>query len=97
LDLRSLAVKNREMTAAEFEPIHLHRIDPTRNMARFYRVSIETTLFDETIVRRNWGRIGTGGQSITLVVEEVAQARVIAARLCDATRRRGYMDVSWEC
>lgn len=90
-------MKNRHMTAAEFEPIHLHRIDTTRNMARFYCVSIETTLFDETIVRRNWGRIGTGGQSITLVVEEVAQAKVIAARLCDAKRRRGYKDVSWEC
>lgn len=47
------------MTAAQFEPIHLHRIDPIHNMARFYRVSIEKTLFDETIIRRNWGRIAS--------------------------------------
>lgn len=81
------------MTEAQFEPIHLHRIDPIRNMARYYRVSIEKTLFDETVVRRNWGRIGTGGRSITVVVEEASEAKVIAARLCDAKRRRGYRDI----
>jgi predicted DNA-binding WGR domain protein len=81
------------MTPAQFEPIHLHRIDPIRNMARFYRVSIEKTLFDETVIRRNWGRIGTNGRSITVAVGEIADAEVIAARLCDAKRRRGYRDV----
>jgi predicted DNA-binding WGR domain protein len=62
-------------------------------MARFYRVSIERTLFDETVVRRNWGRIGTGGQSLTVVVEKMADAEAIATRLCEAKRRRGYREV----
>jgi predicted DNA-binding WGR domain protein len=90
-------VKNRLMTAAQFEPIHLHRIDPIRNMARFYRVSVEKTLFDETIVRRNWGRIGTQGRSLTVVVDKSGEAEVLAARLCEVKRRRGYRDASCIC
>jgi predicted DNA-binding WGR domain protein len=85
------------MTEAQFEPIHLHRIDPIRNMARYYRVSIERTLFGETVIRRHWGRIGTGGRTITVVVEEAAEAKAIAARLCDAKRRRGYRDIGCLC
>ena len=43
-------------------PIVLFRIDPTVNMARFYRVEIAPTLFGEISVLRNWGRIGTQGR-----------------------------------
>ena len=40
----------------------LRRIDPARNMARFYRVSIGPSLFGDFSVVREWGRIGTIGR-----------------------------------
>jgi predicted DNA-binding WGR domain protein len=40
----------------------LHRIDPDRNMARFYGMSIAPTPFGDTSLMRAWGRIGTCGQ-----------------------------------
>lgn len=39
------------------------RTDPARNMARFYELSIEQTLFGEVSLTRSWGRIGKRGQS----------------------------------
>ncbi len=38
--------------------VHLRRVDPNRNMFRFYAVTIEPTLFCEWAVVRQWGRIG---------------------------------------
>jgi predicted DNA-binding WGR domain protein len=34
------------------------RIDPERNMARFYEIDVQPTLFGEFTVERHWGRIG---------------------------------------
>lgn len=39
----------------------LKRYDPPLNMARFYVVAIEPTLFGDTALLRQWGRIGTQG------------------------------------
>ncbi|MEK8121655.1 WGR domain-containing protein [Methylocystis sp. IM4] len=41
----------------------LHRIDPTRNMRRFYRLEILPDLFGGVILKREWNRIGARGQS----------------------------------
>ena len=35
--------------------IHLRRIDPTRNMARFYAMAVQPTLFGEWSLQREWG------------------------------------------
>lgn len=41
----------------------LERRDPTRNMARFYVLAVEPTLFGEgAALVREWGRLGTIGQ-----------------------------------
>src|SRR5580692_486189 len=40
----------------------LDRIDPARNMARYYVLSIEPTLFDDSSLVREWGRIGKPGR-----------------------------------
>ncbi len=42
-------------------PICLTRIDPARNMARFYRLEISADLFGGVTLVRNWGRIGGAG------------------------------------
>ena len=42
--------------------MHLYRIDHDRNMARFYSMQVQRTLFGECTLLREWGRIGNGGQ-----------------------------------
>ncbi|WP_343044844.1 WGR domain-containing protein [Allomesorhizobium camelthorni] len=48
---------------ASMEVLHLRRIDPDRNMARFYNLTIEPTLFGTASLVREWGRIGTFGET----------------------------------
>ena len=68
----------------------LHRIDPVRNMARFYALSIEPTLLGDLALVRRWGRIGTRGrQRIELHAGDEA-ARAAYDRAAQAKRRRGY-------
>jgi predicted DNA-binding WGR domain protein len=38
--------------------IVLERIDPARNIARYYVLSIESTWFTKHTLIRRWGRIG---------------------------------------
>lgn len=71
---------------------HFRRIDASRNMARFYMLSLEPTLFGEVAILRHWGRIGTRGRQAlslhaTLADAESALARQIARRL-----KRGYAE-----
>jgi predicted DNA-binding WGR domain protein len=39
------------------------RIEPERNVARFYALMIERDLFGRTMLVRHWGRIGGRGRS----------------------------------
>ena len=41
----------------------MRRIEPEKNMRRFYAMSIQPTLFGEWAVVRSWGRIGTTGRT----------------------------------
>jgi predicted DNA-binding WGR domain protein len=41
--------------------MHLARIDPEENVARFYKLDVQPTLFGEWAVVRKWGRLGRGG------------------------------------
>lgn len=71
-------------------PIYLERIEPSRNMARFYALEIEADLFGHVLAVRRWGRIGTTGRrhSIPCPSRELAIAeieRLRAAKIC-----RGY-------
>jgi predicted DNA-binding WGR domain protein len=45
--------------------MHLRRIDPDRNMARFYTMSLQPTLFGEWALLREWGRIGSAGRLVS--------------------------------
>jgi predicted DNA-binding WGR domain protein len=71
-------------------PLHLTRRDPARNMARFYAISLQPTLFGEVALHRHWGRIGTGGQARLQTFESPMAAAGAQARLAEAKRRRGY-------
>ena len=69
-------------------PLLLYRRDATRNMARFYHLSIEPTLFGDVALVRAWGRIGTHGRQI------IEMHRDDSARAFDkialSKRKRGY-------
>jgi predicted DNA-binding WGR domain protein len=43
--------------------VHLHRIDPARNMRRFYRLDMQPGLFGGFAVAKEWGRIGARGRA----------------------------------
>lgn len=73
-------------------PVHLRRIDPSRNMRRFYTLAIQPTLFGGASVIRNWGRIGTNGQSMMETFDSDGDAASVSIRLERAKRRRGYRD-----
>lgn len=72
------------------DQIHLHRIDPTRNMHRFYSLSMQPTLFGGTSIIRNWGRIGTRGQAMVQTFDKIDDARSALTRIEASKRRRGY-------
>lgn len=80
------------MEDRETDQIHLRRIDPTQNMRRFYTIAIQPTLFGGASVIRNWGRIGTNGQSMMETFDQCDEAVMVSVKLERSKRRRGYRD-----
>jgi predicted DNA-binding WGR domain protein len=70
--------------------VHLTRVDPSCNMSRFYSLALATSLFGECGVVRQWGRIGTSGQSRTEWYEARDRAAAELERMAARKRRRGY-------
>jgi predicted DNA-binding WGR domain protein len=50
-------------TGGERLQVMLERLDPVRNMYRYYVIALEPTLFGDTALVRQWGRIGQQGAS----------------------------------
>ncbi|GGH44601.1 WGR domain-containing protein [Frigidibacter albus] len=71
----------------------LRKIDPTRNMARFYHVDLAPNLFGQVTVLRSWGRIGPRGRAMIETCSSAESALVSVARLTRAKLRRGYSPV----
>jgi predicted DNA-binding WGR domain protein len=69
----------------------MRRIDPEKNMARFYEIDVQPTLFGEFTVERHWGRIGAAGQSKTVWFDDEAAADLMVNQLSVAKARRGYI------
>jgi predicted DNA-binding WGR domain protein len=42
--------------------LHLRRVDPARNMCRFYRLDVQPDLFGRVLLMKQWGRVGTEGR-----------------------------------
>jgi predicted DNA-binding WGR domain protein len=74
-------------------PLVLHRIDPDRRVARFYRLLIERDLFGTVRLVRNWGRIGTNGQELVEVFPTEIEAGEALEAIAATKRRRGYRDL----
>ncbi len=75
------------------ETAHLRRIDPTRNMARFYKLSLGLSLFGDVAVVREWGRIGTIGRVRIDLYANEHEALVAFDAIRRAKSRRGYQNI----
>ncbi len=69
----------------------LRRIDPSRNMARFYEIDIQPGLFGDVSLTRHWGRIGAGGQSKQHWFATEMSAGELARKLTRQKEHRGYV------
>jgi predicted DNA-binding WGR domain protein len=70
--------------------IILRKRDPSQNMARFYALDLQPSLYGETILIRRWGRIGTYGQRREDWFSDASAAAAALAALLHAKIRRGY-------
>ncbi|MGO7050683.1 WGR domain-containing protein [Rhizobium johnstonii] len=71
--------------------LYIERIDPSKNMARYYALSIEPNLFGGTSLVRSWGRIGSRGQQKIHVFDSEAKAVDLLLTLLRKKRSRGYL------
>ncbi|SMF56510.1 WGR domain-containing protein, predicted DNA-binding domain in MolR [Xaviernesmea oryzae] len=74
------------------QPYHLYveKIDASKNMARYYAMSIEPTLFGDACLTRRWGLIGTGGQKLVHHFQCEEEAVELFLALLRQKRLRGY-------
>ena len=74
------------------QPYHLYveRIEPEKNMARFYALVVQPTLFGDVALVRNWGRIGTWGQEKVQIFGHEAEAVEKFLDIVRMKKRRGY-------
>lgn len=70
----------------------LYRIDPARNMYRYYTVSIQPNLFGGHSLIRTWGRIGTGGQTLVDLFADPSSAGQASSRILREKLKRGYQE-----
>jgi predicted DNA-binding WGR domain protein len=71
--------------------LHLRRLDPARNMRRYYRMAIESDLFGKSSLMREWGRIGSRGQMLVETHADEGQAVNALLKLARAKERKGYV------
>jgi predicted DNA-binding WGR domain protein len=68
----------------------LEWVDRAKNMARFYVLSIEPTLFEDLALVRRWGRIGSTGRERIDLQPSGPVAQIALNKWLDRKRRRGY-------
>lgn len=70
--------------------VDLKRIDPSLNMRRFYRMSVQPDLFGGVSLVREWGRIGYRGQMLVEQHEDEGRAVNALMKLAATKKQRGY-------
>jgi predicted DNA-binding WGR domain protein len=78
------------LPAQNVQLVVLDRIDPARNMGRYYVLSIEPTLFDESSLVREWGRMGKPGRRRIELHRDDNNARIALGAWLARKVRRGY-------
>lgn len=70
--------------------LYVERSDASRNMARYYAMSIEPNLFGDICLLRKWGRIGAKGQMMVHHFGREEEAVRLFLDLLRQKRKRGY-------
>ncbi len=70
--------------------VYMERSDHPRNLARFYQVEVQQTLFGDWAVICRWGRIGTYGRSRQDWFTSLPEAETAQDGSVTRKRRRGY-------
>jgi predicted DNA-binding WGR domain protein len=91
LDLASCSAHHGGMSEDTIQYLVLDRCDPTCNMARYYVLSIEPSLFGDVTLIREWGRIGRPGQRRVQLYENQSGAIEALETWLQRKRRRGYL------
>jgi predicted DNA-binding WGR domain protein len=68
----------------------LARIEPERNLRRFYVLQVVPTLSGEWSVMLEWGRIGSPGTVRTMTYGREHEAQAAEQRVIRRRLRRGY-------
>jgi predicted DNA-binding WGR domain protein len=71
--------------------VYLTKIDPSRNMARFYVLDVQPNLFGEWALCKEWGRIGRPGRRKHITFVSETEARAALAVVLPRRRKRGYV------
>ena len=69
----------------------LQKINPAKNMARFYHLDLQPDLFGGVQLVRSWGRLGTEGQYMTQHFDNMEAANKQLELLERVKRRGGYL------
>lgn len=91
---RCLGVRSAALPTPTSTPLVLQNVDPKRNRARFYALSVEPTLFGDTALVRHWGRIGTRGRHRIDLYPSLHEAWQAADLIARSKRRRGYQEAA---
>lgn len=79
-----------ETTPPRLQMLVLDRTEPEHNMARFYVLSIEPTLFGDAALVREWGRWRRTGRRRLDLYGDVSQAAEALEDWLVRKTRRGY-------
>jgi predicted DNA-binding WGR domain protein len=79
------------MSHDKIQYLVLDRRDPDVNMARFYVLAIEASLFGDAALIREWGRIGTIGKRKIELHETEGSAMEALETWLRRKQRRGYI------
>ncbi|GAC1045320.1 hypothetical protein thsrh120_53240 [Rhizobium sp. No.120] len=83
-------ISDSDLMISQPYQLYVERSDASRNMARYYAMSIEPNLFGEVCLLRKWGRIGTRGQMIVHHFGREEEAVQLFLDLLRQKRKRGY-------
>ena len=87
---RKLGMGHGNSDCGEMQLI-LERIDPTKNVARYYGLSVEATLFARNTFVRRWGRIGSTGRQRLEFFDNKESAGLTLDTWLARKRKRGYV------
>lgn len=86
----------QQALSTDWARMMLRRVDPTRNMSRFWSARLQPSLFEEVLLVRNWGRIGSRGQERSYWFSTRQAALAAFTRVTAAKTRRGYVPLAGE-